>query len=75
MPGLRIRRELSYARIWLALGCSERGVRLIAGFVVSFGLLLDIVEGANRPTSPGAERVLRERGIRIVPDILANAGE
>ena len=33
-----------------------------------------IVEAANGPTTPEAERILEERGIRIVPDILANAG-
>lgn len=33
-----------------------------------------VVEGANGPTTPAAERVLRERGIQVVPDILANAG-
>ena len=33
-----------------------------------------IVEGANGPTTPGAYRILRERGILVVPDILANAG-
>ena len=33
-----------------------------------------IVEGANGPTTPEAERMLDERGIQIVPDILANAG-
>jgi glutamate dehydrogenase (NAD(P)+) len=33
-----------------------------------------IVEAANGPTTPEAERILAERGIRIVPDILANAG-
>ena len=33
-----------------------------------------IVEAANGPTTPEAERVLIERGIRIVPDLLANAG-
>lgn len=33
-----------------------------------------IVEGANGPTTPDADRVLRDRGIRVVPDILANAG-
>jgi glutamate dehydrogenase (NAD(P)+) len=33
-----------------------------------------IVEGANGPTTPGADRILRERGIYLVPDILANAG-
>jgi glutamate dehydrogenase (NAD(P)+) len=33
-----------------------------------------VVEGANGPTTPGADRVLRERGVLVVPDILANAG-
>ena len=33
-----------------------------------------IVEGANGPTTPAGDRRLRERGVRVVPDILANAG-
>jgi len=33
-----------------------------------------IVEGANGPTAADADEVLERRGIRIVPDILANAG-
>ncbi len=33
-----------------------------------------IVEGANGPTTPEADAILGERGIIIVPDILANAG-
>jgi glutamate dehydrogenase (NAD(P)+) len=33
-----------------------------------------VVEGANGPTTPDADRVLRERGVLVVPDILANAG-
>ncbi len=33
-----------------------------------------IVEGANGPTTFGADKVLDERGIKVVPDILANAG-
>lgn len=33
-----------------------------------------IVEGANGPTTPEADDILNDRGIRIVPDILANAG-
>jgi len=33
-----------------------------------------IVEGANGPTSPAAHEALVQRGVLIVPDILANAG-
>ena len=33
-----------------------------------------IVEGANGPLTPQADAVFRERGIVVVPDILANAG-
>jgi glutamate dehydrogenase (NAD(P)+) len=33
-----------------------------------------IVEGANGPTTPDAHRHLHERGVFIVPDILANSG-
>jgi glutamate dehydrogenase (NAD(P)+) len=33
-----------------------------------------IVEGANGPTTPDADHILAERGILVVPDILANAG-
>jgi glutamate dehydrogenase (NAD(P)+) len=33
-----------------------------------------VVEGANGPTTPEAEAVLLEKGITLVPDILANAG-
>ncbi|MHB8377710.1 MAG: Glu/Leu/Phe/Val family dehydrogenase [Dehalococcoidia bacterium] len=33
-----------------------------------------IVEGANGPTTPEADRILAQKGVYIVPDILANAG-
>jgi glutamate dehydrogenase (NAD(P)+) len=33
-----------------------------------------IVEGANGPTTPDADRVIQEREIFMVPDFLANAG-
>jgi glutamate dehydrogenase (NAD(P)+) len=33
-----------------------------------------IVEGANGPTTPEADRALVDRGVLVVPDILANAG-
>jgi glutamate dehydrogenase (NAD(P)+) len=33
-----------------------------------------IVEGANGPTTPEADEILNDKGIFVVPDILANAG-
>ena len=33
-----------------------------------------IVEGANGPTDPRAEPILAEKGIDLIPDILANSG-
>lgn len=33
-----------------------------------------IAELANGPTTPGADRVLADKGVLLVPDILANAG-
>jgi glutamate dehydrogenase (NAD(P)+) len=33
-----------------------------------------IVEAANGPTTPDADLILQDRGIMVVPDILANAG-
>ncbi|MDO8614429.1 MAG: Glu/Leu/Phe/Val dehydrogenase [Dehalococcoidia bacterium] len=33
-----------------------------------------VVEGANGPTTPDADAVFGERGITVIPDILANAG-
>lgn len=33
-----------------------------------------IVEGANGPTTPTADEILYDRGVFVVPDILANAG-
>lgn len=33
-----------------------------------------VAEGANRPTTPEGDRVLAERGIDVIPDIIGNAG-
>jgi glutamate dehydrogenase (NAD(P)+) len=33
-----------------------------------------VVEGANAPTTPGGDAIMNEKGILVVPDILANAG-
>ena len=33
-----------------------------------------ILEGANSPTTPAADRILRDKDIYIIPDVMANAG-
>jgi glutamate dehydrogenase (NAD(P)+) len=33
-----------------------------------------VVEGANAPTTPEGDQVLNDKGVLVVPDILANAG-
>ena len=33
-----------------------------------------VCEGANGPTTPGADKILNEKGVFVIPDILANAG-
>jgi len=33
-----------------------------------------VAEAANGPTTPGADRILHENGVLVIPDILANAG-
>ena len=33
-----------------------------------------IVEGANGPTNPAGEKILLEKGVDILPDVLANSG-
>ncbi len=33
-----------------------------------------VAEGANGPCNPGGERILRKKGIEVLPDVLANAG-
>jgi glutamate dehydrogenase len=42
------------------------------------GLITDkvkyLVEGANGPTTPEADEVLKEKGVLVIPDFLANAG-
>ncbi len=33
-----------------------------------------VTEGANGPTTPAADLILQEKGVLVVPDVLANAG-
>jgi glutamate dehydrogenase (NAD(P)+) len=44
---------------------AERARTLRTGF---------IIEGANGPTMPEADEILEDRGIIVVPDVIANAG-
>jgi glutamate dehydrogenase len=38
------------------------------------GRVKAVAEGANGPTTPAADAALDDRGVLVVPDILANAG-
>jgi glutamate dehydrogenase/leucine dehydrogenase len=33
-----------------------------------------IIEGANSPTTPHADQILHEKGVHVIPDVMANAG-
>ena len=33
-----------------------------------------VIEGANNPTTPSADEILRDKDVLVVPDVLANAG-
>jgi glutamate dehydrogenase (NAD(P)+) len=33
-----------------------------------------IIEGANSPTTPAADAILHEKGVFVIPDVMANAG-
>jgi glutamate dehydrogenase (NAD(P)+) len=33
-----------------------------------------LIEGANAPTTPKADEILADKGVHVVPDVLANAG-
>ena len=33
-----------------------------------------VVEGANNPTTPDGDKILIDRGVRVIPDVLANGG-
>ena len=33
-----------------------------------------IIEGANSPTTPTADEILAEKGVYVIPDVMANAG-
>ncbi|KJL41632.1 Glu/Leu/Phe/Val family dehydrogenase [Microbacterium trichothecenolyticum] len=64
--------ELLELRVDVLAPCAVEGV-LHAGNAHRVQARI-VVEGANGPTTPEADDVFRERGIVVVPDILANAG-
>ena len=33
-----------------------------------------IIEGANSPTTPAADEILHDKGVYVIPDVMANAG-
>jgi len=33
-----------------------------------------VVEGANSPTTPQADEILADKGVHVIPDVIANAG-
>jgi glutamate dehydrogenase (NAD(P)+) len=33
-----------------------------------------VVEGANSPTTPAADKILDDKGVHVIPDVMANAG-
>ncbi|HEX6115941.1 MAG TPA: Glu/Leu/Phe/Val dehydrogenase dimerization domain-containing protein [Solirubrobacterales bacterium] len=33
-----------------------------------------IIEGANSPTTPAADQILADKGVYVIPDVMANAG-
>lgn len=33
-----------------------------------------LIEGANNPTTPAADEILNDKGVLVIPDVLANAG-
>jgi glutamate dehydrogenase (NAD(P)+) len=33
-----------------------------------------LIEGANSPTTPAADEILSEKGVYVIPDVMANAG-
>jgi glutamate dehydrogenase (NAD(P)+) len=33
-----------------------------------------LIEGANSPTTPAADAILNDKGVYVIPDVMANAG-
>jgi glutamate dehydrogenase/leucine dehydrogenase len=62
----------------LALECEAFIPAALGGMIHAGNAdLLDtriVVEGANSPTTPKADEILAEKGVLVVPDVMANAG-
>ena len=41
---------------------------------IKFGVVKVYAEGANSPTTPEADKVIKEKGVYLIPDFLCNAG-
>ena len=46
----------------------------LAAFLITILTPHLVAEGANGPTTPEADQILRDHGVTVIPDILANAG-
>ncbi len=62
----------------IALDCevlipAALGGAVDAGNAQSVGARM-LIEGANNPTTPEADVILNDRGVMVIPDVLANAG-
>ena len=71
-------REITNEELW-AVGCDWLVPAALGGVITKEANagMLDckvVVEAANEPTTPIADRILEERGIVVIPDFLANAG-
>lgn len=66
------------AEEFLATRCDVFVPAALGGMIHSGNAeLLDarmVVEGANGPTTPEADALLRDKGVFVVPDVMANAG-
>lgn len=77
VAGFKLADPLEPERLWeleceLAVPAALAGV-ITADVAKKIGAKL-IVEAANGPTLPEADPILEERGVVVIPDILANAG-
>lgn len=66
-----IRRFWSHEVDFMVLAAKENVVTVENAGLIQARLIL---EGANGPVTTGADAMLQERGIQIIPDILANMG-